>query len=114
MLNAYSHIFHTVVVTALSWLMGITILEMTRYFWDVYMTKISGQNAARFGNSATIFAYGQTGSGKTHTMMGGSTPDGIIPRLNSQLFSEVQVSKRARPTICLKFFRRTPFTLQSF
>lgn len=40
---------------------------------------------------ATIFAYGQTGSGKTHTMMGGDTPDGIIPRLNSQLFSEVQV-----------------------
>lgn len=40
---------------------------------------------------ATIFAYGQTGSGKTHTMMGGDTPDGIIPRLNAQLFSEVQV-----------------------
>ncbi|CAM9834777.1 unnamed protein product [Scytosiphon promiscuus] len=42
------------------------------------------------GYNATIFAYGQTGSGKTHTMMGGDTPDGIIPRLNSQLFSEVQ------------------------
>ncbi|CAN0026497.1 unnamed protein product [Pylaiella littoralis] len=42
------------------------------------------------GYNATIFAYGQTGSGKTHTMMGGTTPDGIIPRLNSQLFSEVQ------------------------
>lgn len=24
-------------------------------------------------------------------MMGGSTPDGIIPRLNSMLFAEVQV-----------------------
>lgn len=44
---------------------------------------------------ATIFAYGQTGSGKTHTMMGGKTPDGIIPRLNSQLFDEIQVSKNA-------------------
>ncbi|CAN0540443.1 unnamed protein product, partial [Scytosiphon promiscuus] len=43
------------------------------------------------GAAATIFAYGQTGSGKTHTMMGGDTPDGIIPRLNSQLFSEVKV-----------------------
>ncbi|CAM9240011.1 unnamed protein product [Ectocarpus sp. 12 AP-2014] len=42
------------------------------------------------GYNATIFAYGQTGSGKTHTMMGGGTPDGIIPRLNAQLFSEVQ------------------------
>ncbi|CAM9335866.1 unnamed protein product [Ascophyllum nodosum] len=42
------------------------------------------------GYNATIFAYGQTGSGKTHTMMGGSKPDGIIPRLNTQLFEEIQ------------------------
>lgn len=45
---------------------------------------------------ATIFAYGQTGSGKTHTMMGGDSPDGIIPRLNSQLFGEVQVGADQR------------------
>ena len=34
-------------------------------------------------------------------MMGGDTPDGIIPRLNSQLFSEVKVRT---PTAALLVF----------
>ena len=35
---------------------------------------------------ATLFAYGQTGSGKTHTIGGGETDQGIIPRLIRDLY----------------------------
>jgi len=42
------------------------------------------------GFNSTIFAYGQTGSGKTHSMMGSPNDRGIIPRLNEQLFGQLE------------------------
>jgi kinesin family protein 6/9 len=44
------------------------------------------------GYNGTIFAFGQTGSGKTYTMSGGDSWDerGIIPRVFSEIFSEVR------------------------
>eukprot|EP01041_Mallomonas_annulata_P004118 gene4118-8189_t len=42
------------------------------------------------GYNSTVFAYGQTGSGKTHTMMGYDTNQGLIPRLNSELFQSIR------------------------
>ncbi|OQR86076.1 kinesin, partial [Thraustotheca clavata] len=41
------------------------------------------------GYNGTIFAYGQTGSGKTHTMMGSGEDNGIIPKMNDDLFARV-------------------------
>ena len=41
------------------------------------------------GYNGTIFAYGQTGSGKTWTMMGSPEDEGIIPRLNRDLFGRI-------------------------
>ncbi|GLE01271.1 hypothetical protein PINS_up010101 [Pythium insidiosum] len=41
------------------------------------------------GYNGTIFAYGQTGSGKTHTMMGSGDDEGIVPRMNSDLFARL-------------------------
>eukprot|EP00760_Papus_ankaliazontas_P039644 PhM_4_TR9746/c4_g2_i1/m.99873/K17914/KIF13; kinesin family member 13 len=41
------------------------------------------------GFNSCIFAYGQTGSGKTHTMMGSDDDLGLIPRICTRLFEEV-------------------------
>jgi hypothetical protein len=38
------------------------------------------------GFNGTIFAYGQTGSGKTFSMMGSDTNQGMVPRLNEQMW----------------------------
>lgn len=53
------------------------------------------------GYNGTIFAYGQTGSGKTWSMQGADGPDleGIIPRMNNQLFQRVDTEVKKRPTI---------------
>jgi hypothetical protein len=57
-------------------------------------------NKAIAGYNGTIFAYGQTGSGKTWSMQGGEDDyQGIIPRMNHQLFEKVQLEKSSRPTI---------------
>eukprot|EP00518_Triparma_eleuthera_P015141 CAMPEP_0197572868 /NCGR_PEP_ID=MMETSP1320-20131121/42677_1 /TAXON_ID=91990 /ORGANISM="Bolidomonas sp., Strain RCC2347" /LENGTH=351 /DNA_ID=CAMNT_0043135375 /DNA_START=108 /DNA_END=1160 /DNA_ORIENTATION=- len=45
------------------------------------------------GINGTIFAYGQTGSGKTWTMMGIESDPGLIPQLNSKLFSRLREVK---------------------
>lgn len=52
------------------------------------------------GYNGCIFAYGQTGSGKTYTIMGPSTKNelqsdqspeaGLLPRVISYLFEEIQ------------------------
>ena len=50
------------------------------------------------GYNGTLFAYGQTGSGKTFSMMGVSGDEenkGVIPRLNEQLFKEIDDMKEA-------------------
>lgn len=54
------------------------------------------------GYNGTIFAYGQTGSGKTWSMQG--APDneelqGIIPRMNRNLFDRISKEKTIRPTV---------------
>ena len=54
------------------------------------------------GYNGTIFAYGQTGSGKTWSMQG--APDneelqGIIPRMNRNLFDRIEKDKNRRPTV---------------
>jgi kinesin family member 6/9 len=56
------------------------------------------------GVNTTIFAYGQTGSGKTYSTFGGESfrSRGIIPRLVSQLFSEI-VSARENFRIQIAF-----------
>lgn len=41
------------------------------------------------GFNGTIFAYGQTGSGKSFSMMGSDSEKGIIPRLNEDLWSNI-------------------------
>ena len=43
------------------------------------------------GYNGTVFAYGQTGTGKTHTMDGGASDNGIIPRTFNQIFEAIQV-----------------------
>ncbi|GLE05226.1 hypothetical protein PINS_up014226 [Pythium insidiosum] len=60
--------------------------------------------AATFdGYNATVFAYGQTGSGKTFTMGSGSAvhlaPEdwGIIPRVITHLFEQVESREQATP-----------------
>lgn len=48
------------------------------------------------GINGTIFAYGQTSSGKTFTMQGiidDEVNQGIIPRINKQVFSIIKNSK---------------------
>ncbi|TMW56713.1 hypothetical protein Poli38472_006723 [Pythium oligandrum] len=55
------------------------------------------------GYNSTIFAYGQTGSGKTFTMGSGSSvhiaPEdyGIIPRVISHMFNQVDVKTLEKP-----------------
>ena len=47
-------------------------------------------NSTLTGYNGTIFAYGQTGSGKSWCMMGGSGDlKGIIPRVNEELFAQI-------------------------
>jgi len=45
------------------------------------------------GYNGTIFAYGQTGSGKTYSMMGEEGNLGLIPRLNIDLFQQLNALK---------------------
>jgi kinesin family protein 1/kinesin family protein 3/17 len=58
-------------------------------------------NKAFSGYNGTIFAYGQTGSGKTWSMQGaeGNDLEGIIPRMNSQLFERVESELKKRQTV---------------
>lgn len=59
------------------------------------------------GYNATILAYGQTGSGKTFTMGTGNVVQaagrvvddnvGIVPRVISRMFEEIEVRKAAQP-----------------
>jgi hypothetical protein len=59
------------------------------------------------GYNATILAYGQTGSGKTYTMgtgnviqTAGSAVDdnvGIVPRVISRMFEEIETRKASQP-----------------
>jgi hypothetical protein len=57
-------------------------------------------NKAFGGFNGTIFAYGQTGSGKTWSMQGGDGElQGIIPRMNTQLFERVAEETHKRPTV---------------
>ena len=58
-------------------------------------------NKAFNGYNGTIFAYGQTGSGKTWSMQGAEGDDlqGIIPRMNNQLFVRVDEEMKKRPTV---------------
>lgn len=47
-------------------------------------------NSTLTGYNGTIFAYGQTGSGKSWCMMGGTGDlKGIIPRVNEELFAQI-------------------------
>lgn len=45
------------------------------------------------GFNSCIFAYGQTGAGKTHSMMGVDEDPGIVPRMCTDLFSYVGVTR---------------------
>eukprot|EP01063_Lacrimia_lanifica_P036041 TRINITY_DN702_c1_g4_i1.p1 TRINITY_DN702_c1_g4~~TRINITY_DN702_c1_g4_i1.p1 ORF type:complete len:502 (+),score=168.64 TRINITY_DN702_c1_g4_i1:62-1567(+) len=46
------------------------------------------------GYNGAIIAYGQTGSGKTHTMQGGGSDPGIVPRACRDLFATVKARER--------------------
>jgi hypothetical protein len=66
---------------------------------------------AMTGFNATIFAYGQTGSGKSFSMNGAAGPEleGIIPRMNKDLFQRIESDKTARPTRkCVTAGRQQP------
>lgn len=54
---------------------------------------------AFLGFNGTIFAYGQTGSGKTWSMQGAEGQEGIIPRMNSALFSKISTERASRSTV---------------
>lgn len=59
---------------------------------DVYAKVVSNKVRDSIdGVNTTLFTYGQTGSGKTYSAFGGESfrSRGIIPRLLSQLFSEI-------------------------
>lgn len=45
------------------------------------------------GFNSCVFAYGQTGSGKTYTMMGSDEDPGLIPRICTRLFEQVNERK---------------------
>jgi hypothetical protein len=45
------------------------------------------------GFNCTVFAYGQTGSGKSYSMMGYGEDHGIIPKLNDDLWTRIDVQK---------------------
>jgi hypothetical protein len=47
-------------------------------------------NNALTGFNACIFAYGQTGSGKSYSMMGAGNNPGIIPRIASEMFIQIE------------------------
>eukprot|EP00762_Andalucia_godoyi_P002744 ANDGO_04515.mRNA.1 Osmotic avoidance abnormal protein 3 len=48
------------------------------------------------GYNSTIFAYGQTGAGKTFSMSGNAADEGIIPRLNKELFDRIEEESNAQ------------------
>lgn len=57
------------------------------------------------GYNASIICYGQTGSGKTYTMMGDEENPGIIPRLFTKIFEEIDNSPDTNEyTIALSYF----------
>jgi hypothetical protein len=67
---------------------------------DVFEICVKNQILGCFqGYNATVLAYGQTGSGKTFSMGSGQTMGlqekdiGIIPRVISTLFSEIELRK---------------------
>ncbi|XP_067932196.1 kinesin-like protein KIF28P [Watersipora subatra] len=49
------------------------------------------------GYNCTLFAYGQTGSGKSYTIMGYEANIGLVPRICSELFR--QVNSRTEPGV---------------
>lgn len=73
------------------------------YFWDSTQEQVYKDlgkpilDGALRGFNGTIFAYGQTGSGKTFSMMGGEDAgsEGIIPKLNGELFTALEAEKAA-------------------
>eukprot|EP01138_Halocafeteria_seosinensis_P016416 gb/GECG01016747.1/.p1 GENE.gb/GECG01016747.1/~~gb/GECG01016747.1/.p1 ORF type:complete len:738 (+),score=179.40 gb/GECG01016747.1/:1-2214(+) len=73
------------------------------YFWDCEQETVYNDigrpivDKALQGYNGTIFAYGQTGSGKSYCMMGEDENPGIIPRLNQDLFKQVETMKEQRP-----------------
>ncbi|CCG83519.1 Kinesin family protein [Taphrina deformans PYCC 5710] len=50
-------------------------------------------NHAFAGYNCCIFAYGQTGSGKTHSMMGSPLEPGLIPRICTGIFDQIEATK---------------------
>ncbi|CAE7774929.1 Kif17 [Symbiodinium sp. KB8] len=78
------------------------------YDWDTTQDLVYGDlgkpmvTAAFDGFNGTVFAYGQTGSGKSWSMMGAQEKaapelDGIIPRLNTELFEQLEAAKAKEP-----------------
>ena len=68
--------------------------EQSKVFEDLGLPLL---NKAFGGYNGTIFAYGQTGSGKTHSMMGDPDCQGLIPRINSELFRRVASERASNP-----------------
>lgn len=53
------------------------------------------------GISGCVLAYGQTGAGKTYTMMGadGKMGDGVMPKMLTDLYTEVERRKEENPQL---------------
>lgn len=56
------------------------------------------------GYNCCIFAYGQTGSGKTHSMMGSQSDPGLIPRICSQIFHNIEHSEDTSFKVSVNYY----------